>query len=81
MWIRVGRTGRGQPMWIIFKFDNIIIKFTNVDKGDKTLIHKVYFFIYLTPPLQIEIFTVSCVQDFKNYFGFFFGLLTLPIAL
>ena len=31
MWIRVG--GGGQPMWIIFKFYNIIIKSANMDKG------------------------------------------------
>ena len=31
MWIRLG--GGGQPMWIIIKFYNIIIKSANVDKG------------------------------------------------
>ena len=43
MWIRVGWVG-GQPMWIIFKFYNIIIKSANVDKGGggKTLIHKMW---------------------------------------
>ena len=54
MWIRVG--GDGQPMWIIFKFYNIIIKSANVDKGGggKTLIHKMWIKIrcfFLTPPL------------------------------
>ena len=29
MWIRAG----GQPMWIIIKFCNIILKSANVDKG------------------------------------------------
>ena len=28
-----GRKGGGQPMWIIFRFYNIIIKSANVDKG------------------------------------------------
>ena len=40
-----GRRGRGgQPMWIIVKFDNIIIKSANVDKGGggKTLINKMW---------------------------------------
>ena len=42
MWIRAG--GGTQPMWIIIKFHNIIIKFANVDKGGggKTLIHKMW---------------------------------------
>ena len=54
MWIRVGG---GQPMWIIIKFYNIIIKFANVDKGEggKTLIHKMWIKrrFFLTPPLAI----------------------------
>ena len=33
MWIRAGGGG-GQPMWIIFKFYDIIIKSANVDKGE-----------------------------------------------
>ena len=33
MWIRAGGGGRGQPMWIIIKFYNIIIKSANVTKG------------------------------------------------
>ena len=39
-----GERGGGQPMWIIFKFYNIIIKSANVDKGGggKTLIHKMW---------------------------------------
>ena len=42
MWIRAGG-GVGQPMWIIIKFYNIIIKSANVDKGGgKTLIHKMW---------------------------------------
>ena len=45
MLIRVGG-GVGQPMWILFKFYNIIIKSANVDKGGgeggKTLIHKMW---------------------------------------
>ena len=32
MWIREGG-GWGQPMWIIIKFYNNIIKSANVDKG------------------------------------------------
>ena len=34
----------GQPMWIIIKFYNIIIKSANVDKGGwgKTPIHKMW---------------------------------------
>ena len=32
MWIRAAEGG-GQPMWIIFKFYNILIKSANVDKG------------------------------------------------
>ena len=32
MWIRAGGGG-GQPMWIIFKFYNVIIKSANMDKG------------------------------------------------
>ena len=32
MWIRA-RGGGGQPMWIIFRFYNIIIKSANMDKG------------------------------------------------
>ena len=32
MWIRAGGGG-GKPMWIIFKFYNIIIKSANVNKG------------------------------------------------
>ena len=32
MWMRAGGGG-GQPMWIIFKCYNIIIKSANVDKG------------------------------------------------
>ena len=47
MWI--GARGRGtggegvQPIWTIFKFYNIIIKPTDVDKGGgKTLIHKMW---------------------------------------
>ena len=37
-----GRGEGGQPMWIIIKLYNIIIKSTNVDKWGrgKTLIHK-----------------------------------------
>ena len=43
MWIRAGGGG-GQPIWIILKFYNIIIKSANVDKrgGGKTLIHKMW---------------------------------------
>ena len=41
-----GGRGRGQPMWIIIKLYNIIIKSVNVDKGGgggcKTLIHKMW---------------------------------------
>ena len=52
MCIRVG--GGGQPMWIIFKFYNFIIKSPNVDKveGGKTLIHKMWIKrrYFLTPP-------------------------------
>ena len=44
MWIRAGGGG-GQPMWIILKFHNIIIKPANMDNGvgwagAKTLINK-----------------------------------------
>ena len=48
-----GGRGGGQPMWIILKFYNIIIKSANVDKwGGKTLIHKMWIKIrvFLTPP-------------------------------
>ena len=47
----------GQPMWIIIKFYNIIIKSANVYKGGgggKTLIHKMWIkrrVFFLTPPL------------------------------
>ena len=60
MWIRAGGgKGGGQPMWIIFKFYNIIIKFANMDKGGegggKTLIHKMWikirFFLFFIEPL------------------------------
>ena len=41
----------GQPMWIIFRFYNIILKSANVDKGGRgTLIHKMWikrFFLSL----------------------------------
>ena len=57
-----GGRGGGQPMWIIFKFYNIIIKFANVDKGggDKTLIHKMWikrrvFVFEPLPYITIEI--------------------------
>ena len=51
-----GGRGVGQPMWIIFKFFNIIIKSANVDKGGrgKTLIHKMWIkrrVIFLNPSL------------------------------
>ena len=43
--------GGGQPMWIIFKFYDIIIKSANVDKG-KALILKMWIKdFFLTPPL------------------------------
>ena len=51
-----GRGGEGQPMWIIFKFYNIIIKSANVDKGGggnaypQNVDKKTCFFF--TPPLQ-----------------------------
>ena len=38
-----GRGGGRQPIWIIIKFYNIILKFANVDKGGgETLIHKMW---------------------------------------
>ena len=53
MWISVGGGG-GQPMLIIFKFYNIIIKSANMDKGggDKTHVHKMWIKrrVFLTPP-------------------------------
>ena len=48
-----GRGGYGQPMWIIIKFYNIIIKYANMDKGggvqplSTKCGYKIYF---LTPP-------------------------------
>ena len=33
LWLRVGGGERGQPMWIIIIFYNIIIKSADVDKG------------------------------------------------
>ena len=55
---KVERGGGGQPMWIILKFYNIIIKSANMDKGGggKTLIHKMWikrrFFFLLNPALS-----------------------------
>ena len=39
MWIRAGGGGY-QPMWIIFKFYNIIIKSANVDRGGGAGVNK-----------------------------------------
>ena len=55
--MRIRAEGRGaQPMWIIFKFYNIIIKSANVDKGaggynayPQNVDKKTCF---LTPPLE-----------------------------
>ena len=52
-----GGRGGGQPMRIIFKFYNIIIKSANVDKGGwgKTLIHKMWIkrrVFFLNPSLS-----------------------------
>ena len=56
MWIRAVEGGWGQPMWIIFKFHNIIIKSANVDKGGgaKTLIHKMWIkrCVFFNPSLM-----------------------------
>ena len=51
--------GGGQAMWIIFKFNNIIIKSANVDKGGgrgKTLIHKMWIKkrVFFYPSLSIK---------------------------
>ena len=45
--IRVGRREGGQPMWIILKLYNIIIKSNNMDKGGvgKMIINKICFFL------------------------------------
>ena len=47
-----GGRGGGQPMWIIIKFYNIIIKSANGDKGGggKTLIHKMLLKILFFKP-------------------------------
>ena len=53
-----GRGGGGQPMWIIFKFYNIIIKSANVDKGWGwgTLIHKmcIKIRVFFNPSLSLQ---------------------------
>ena len=63
MWIRAG--GGGQPMWMIIKFYNIIIKSANVDKGGgvkrlSTRCGKKYVFLFLNPSLRgIIIFAIT----------------------
>ena len=58
MWIMAGGgVGGGQPMWIIIKFYNIVIKFANVDKGGegKTLIHKMWIKRFFLNPSLSEV--------------------------
>ena len=75
MWIRAGGGGRGQPMWIIFKYYNIIIKSDKVVKlvrGGSVIngAYPVKFLTLSTNKYMQGAQVISTLSLFQNCFSF-----------
>ena len=79
------RAGRGQPMWIKFKFYNIIIKSANLDKGGggETLINKMWMkrHVFLNPTLtNNDNHQTRLFHELQEFSAIFFITTTLLVT-